>query len=108
MKRQQEEEGSGIQMEILQQTREVEKKRQELQRSEKAEQGDKKEDNKEGWERVTTTRRRQLKVTPNLEEAKKRHIIREKLKDKEINRIFDNENSFGVLMELEENDECLE
>lgn len=108
MKRQQEEEGSGIQMEILQETREVEKKRQEVQRSEKAEQGDKKEDNKEGWERVTTTRRRQLKVTPNLEEAKKRHIIREKLKDKEINRRFDNENSFGVLMELEENDECLE
>ncbi|XP_026121888.1 protein SREK1IP1-like, partial [Carassius auratus] len=60
MERDKEEEGHGIQTEILKQTREEEKERQEMQMIEKATPG-RKEDNKNDWEKVTITRRRQLK-----------------------------------------------
>lgn len=75
---------------------------------EKAKQGGKEEDNKNEWEKVTITRRRQLKVKPNLENVKKRHTIKEKLKEKGIKRRDYGENTFEVLMELEKVDECLE
>lgn len=75
---------------------------------EKAKQGGKEEDNKNEWEKVTITRRRQLKVKPNLENAKKRQTIKEKLKEKGIKRRDYGVNSFEVLMELEKVDECIE
>lgn len=108
MEREQEEEGHGIQSEILKQTREAEKERQGMQMIEKATQGGKEEDNRNEWEKVTITRRRQLKVKPNLENAKKRQTIKEKLKEKGIKRRDYGVNSFEVLMELEKVDECIE
>ncbi len=62
------------------------------------------EGEKKEWENVTMTRRRSLKVTPNLDIAKKRQL-REKLKEKGTHRKECNENSFEVLMDLEENNE---
>lgn len=54
------------------------------------------------WEKVTTTRRRPLKVTPSVEFAQKRHITRDKCKEKGTKRKDCDENSFGVLVDLEE------
>lgn len=108
MEKEQEEEGHGIQTEILKQTREEEKERQEMQMIEKATPG-RKEDNKNDWEKVTITRRRQLKVKPNLENVQNRHIIKKKeLKEKVFKKRDYGENSFEVLMQLGKVDECSE
>lgn len=60
-----------------------------------------KDDYKKGWEKVIT-RRRQIKVSPNIEKAKRRHLRRVQLKDKETSRKESNENRFAVLSGTED------
>lgn len=69
----------------------------ESQEEEEEMEGESGEDNKKDWEKVPTTRRRMLKVKPNFEKAKRRHLMKMKIKEKEINRGECNQNRFEVL-----------
>ncbi len=69
----------------------------ESQEEEEAMEGERGDDNKKDWEKVSTTRRRALKVKPNVEKAKRRHLLKMKIKEKEIHRGECNQNRFEVL-----------
>ncbi len=80
-----------------QRNKEEEQDLSESQEEEEEMEGERGDDNKKDWEKVSTTRRRALKVKPNVEKAKRRHLLKMKIKEKGIHRGECNQNRFEVL-----------